>query len=83
MIQSSYSTILKVSLLVISFSIVFVMVFNTSEVLASNGKGNSPILILNSDSGWVDFNWDGLSDYYVKAHYTGKTNMVYKVVTPR
>ena len=79
MIQSSYSTILKVSLLVISFSIVFVMVFNTSEVLASNGKGNSPILILNSDSGWVDFNWDGLSDYYVKAHYTGKTNMVYKV----
>jgi len=79
MIRSSHGTILKVSLLAISFSIVFVMVFGTSEVLASNIKGNSPILIVNSDTDWVDFNWDGLADYYVKAHYTGKANMVYKI----
>ena len=79
MIQSSHGTILKGSLLAISFSILFVMVFGTSEALASIGKGNSPILIVNSDTDWVDFNWDGLSDYYIKAHYTGKANMVYKI----
>ena len=79
MTLSSYSTVLKVSLLSASFAIAFVMIFGVSDALASNGKGNSPILILNSDTNWVDFNWDGLSDYYVKAHYIGKTNMVYKV----
>lgn len=79
MTLSSHSAVLKVSLLAASFAIAFVIIFGESDALASNGKGNSPILILNSDTDWVDFNWDGLSDYYVKAHYTGKQNKVYKV----
>jgi len=79
MTLSSYSAVLKVSLLATSFAIAFVIIFGVPDALASNEKGNSPILILDSDTGWVDFNWDGLSDYYVKAHYTGKTNKVYKI----
>ena len=79
MTLSSYRTVLKVSLLAVLFTIAFVIIFGGTDAHASNGKGNSPILILNSDTNWVDFNWDGLSDYYVKAHYTGKTNKVYKI----
>ena len=77
--QSSHNIILKSSLSAISFSILLVMIFVTSEAMASNGKDNSPIIIINSNSDWVDFNWDGLSDYYMKAHYTGKANKLYKV----
>ncbi len=79
MTRSSHNLNLKGLLLTVSFSILLVIVFVTSEAVASNGKASSPILILNSDNHWVDFNWDGLSDYYVKAHNTGKENKVYKV----
>jgi hypothetical protein len=43
------------------------------------GKGHAPIYVTDKDVGDYDFNNDGLIDYYVKAHFTGNSNQVYKV----
>ena len=53
--------------------------YANSDDLIILGKGHAPIYIANSDSGRFDFSNDGLADYYVKAHYTGNENQMYKV----
>ena len=53
--------------------------YANSDDLIILGKGHAPIYTSNSDSGRFDFSNDGLADYYVKAHYTGNENQMYKV----
>lgn len=53
--------------------------YANSDDLIVLGKGHAPIYVSNSDSGRFDFSNDGLTDYYVKAHYTGNENQMYKV----
>ncbi|MEM4378273.1 MAG: hypothetical protein QXX85_04725 [Candidatus Nitrosotenuis sp.] len=43
------------------------------------GNGHAPIYVSDKDADDFDFNNDGLIDYYVKAHYRGNSNQVYKV----
>ncbi|MEM3064904.1 MAG: hypothetical protein QW177_05975 [Candidatus Nitrosotenuis sp.] len=43
------------------------------------GNGHAPIYVSDKDAADFDFNSDGLIDYYVRAHYTGNSNQVYKV----
>lgn len=43
------------------------------------GKGHAPIYVSDKSANDFDFNNDNLIDYYVRAHYTGNSNQVYKV----
>lgn len=43
------------------------------------GKGQAPIYVSDKDLIHFDINNDGLIDYYVKAHFIGKSNQQYKV----
>ncbi len=43
------------------------------------GKGHAPIYVSDKNTDDFDFNNDSLIDYYVRAHYTGNSNQVYKV----
>lgn len=43
------------------------------------GNGHAKIYVSNQDSGRFDFEPDGLTDFYVKAHFTGNANQLYKV----
>ena len=52
---------------------------SNADELIILGKGHTKIYVSNGTSDRFDFNNDGLTDYYVKAHYTGTTNQVYKV----
>ncbi|HSB83560.1 MAG TPA: hypothetical protein VLD64_03640 [Nitrosarchaeum sp.] len=72
---------IKLLLMLIGFGVLFIVTANYaySDDLIVLGKGHSPVYISNSDSGRFDFSNDGLTDYYVKAHYTGNENQMYKV----
>jgi hypothetical protein len=43
------------------------------------GNGHAPIYVSDKSAGDFDFDNDNLTDYYVRAHYTGNSNHVYKV----
>ena len=43
------------------------------------GKGHAPIYVSDKSANDFDFNNDNLIDYYVRAHYVGNSNQVYKV----
>jgi hypothetical protein len=43
------------------------------------GNGHAKIYVSNQTSGNFDFTNDELTDYYVKAHFTGNANQLYKV----
>jgi hypothetical protein len=43
------------------------------------GKGHAPIYVSDKNTDDFDLNNDNLIDYYVRAHYTGNSNQVYKV----
>lgn len=68
-------------LMIVGLSILLSMTvdYATGDDLIVLGKGHAPTYIANSDSGRFDFSNDGLADYYVKAHYTGNENQMYKV----
>ncbi|MGQ0638115.1 MAG: hypothetical protein ACT4N1_01960, partial [Nitrososphaerota archaeon] len=51
----------------------------SSADLTVLGNEHAPIYISDKDSGSFDFSNDGLTDYYVKAHYTGNEKEQYKV----
>jgi len=59
------------------------VVFSSAQMASADliilGKGHAPIYVSDKDTRDFDFNNDGLIDYYVKAHYTGKSNQQYKV----
>jgi hypothetical protein len=71
------------------FFVLTIMIFGISFVVTVDlaygndliiiGKGHAPIYISNSTSDRFDFSNDGKADYYVKAHYTGNKNQMYKV----
>lgn len=68
------------ALLILLIGVCFVGVSHTSQAdLIVLGNGNAPIYISDKDSDRFDFNNDGLTDYYVKAHFTGKSQQTYKV----
>lgn len=50
-----------------------------SDDLIVLGNGHAPMYVSNTDSGRFDFDLDGTTDYFVKAHYTGKTNQPLKI----
>jgi len=62
-----------------AISLIVTVDYANSDDLIILGKGHSPIYVSNSDSGRFDFSNDNLTDYYVKAHYTGNENQMYKV----
>lgn len=43
------------------------------------GKGHSKIYVSNGTDNGFDFDRDGLTDFYVRAHFTGNSNQMYKV----
>lgn len=70
----------KGAILVIAVGIFLLGVPHTSHAnLIVLGNGNAPIYVSDKDSGRFDMNNDGLTDYYVKAHYTGNSHQTYKV----
>jgi hypothetical protein len=68
--------------------IAFVLFLSTASTVSTSsptnaiiirGNGHAPVFVSNGDNGVFDFNNDGLTDYYVKAHYTGNDNQMYKI----
>lgn len=43
------------------------------------GKGHSKIYVSNSSAPDLDFDGDGLADFYVKAHFTGNSEKMYQI----
>lgn len=70
-------------LVLLSFLAVAALVITPAQTSADDlivlGKGHAPIYVSNTDSGRFDFNNDGKTDYYVRAHYTGNAHQTYKV----
>lgn len=68
-------------LLIVIFSVLSGVTANfvNGDDLIVIGKGHAPIYVSNSDTDRFDFSNDGQTDYYVKAHYTGNKNQMYKV----
>lgn len=50
---------------------------NTAIII--RGNGHAPIFVSNENSTRFDFNEDNQTDYYVKAHFTGNENQMYKI----
>jgi hypothetical protein len=63
--------------LIISVSLLFIPAY--SDDLIVLGKGHAPIYVSNTDSGRFDFDNNGSTDYYVKAHYTGNSHQPLKI----
>lgn len=51
----------------------------SSDAIIIRGNGHAPIYVSSEDSIRFDFGDDGSTDYYIKAHYTGNENQMYKV----
>jgi len=50
-----------------------------SDDLIVIGNGHAPMYLSNTDSGRFDFDHDGTTDYFVKAHYTGNSHQPLKI----
>ncbi|CAD6522373.1 conserved exported hypothetical protein [metagenome] len=59
------------------FSILFIPVYSDDLIIL--GNGHAPFYVSNTDSARFDFDNDGTTDYYVKAHYTGNSNQQLKI----
>jgi len=72
-------TRLILALVLLSTVIVFGSAKSSLADITILGKGHAPIYVSDKDVNDFDFNNDNLIDYYVRAHYTGNSNQVYKV----
>ncbi|HET9008626.1 MAG TPA: hypothetical protein VFN17_00695 [Nitrosarchaeum sp.] len=72
---------MRIFLLVLSSILLSSLMFTSaySDDLIILGKGHAPIYVSNGDSGRFDFDNDGTTDYFVKAHYTGNSNQPLKI----
>lgn len=60
-----------------------ILILGSAQLSAADlvilGNGHAPIYVSDKDRNVFDFNNDVLIDYYVKAHFTGNSNQIYKV----
>ena len=72
---------MKIILFVLASTLLGSLLFSSSysEDLIVLGNGHSPMYVSNTDSGRFDFDLDGTTDYFVKAHYTGNSHQPLKI----